>query len=41
LRGQLVRLGVKHGNKLAGITTELIVVGTGKNRRYTLPEILQ
>ncbi len=37
IRGQLVKLGSLKG-KLMGVQTTVIVVGKGKERRYTVPE---
>lgn len=39
VRGQLIRLGAKKGH-LMGVSTEVIVQGSGKERRYTVPESL-
>lgn len=40
VRGQLVKLGCKNGNKLTGCSLSLIVMGEGKSRRYTIPEAI-
>lgn len=40
IRGQLIKLATMKGNKLKGTTFDLLVVGEGKERRYTIPETL-
>ena len=40
IRGQLIKLATTKGNKLTGVLFDLWVQGEGKERRYTIPEIL-
>ena len=39
LFGQLVKLALKHDG-IKGVTTTILVQGTGKNRKYTIPETI-